>query len=138
MAIFLYDEFEAIVITPTISRALALTGWSKKAIRRVTKERNVDLRDFYLHNLSEFRSYHLVYIDESGYDNRIGFRRTGWSPLGVTPVQISQLHRDQRHQILPAYAQDGIILSRVFQGSTDAAATENEKILQVTVQYSYL
>ncbi len=45
----------------------------------------------------------------------------GWSPLGVTPVQISRLHRDQRHQILPAYAQDGIMLARVFQGSTDTA-----------------
>jgi hypothetical protein len=97
MAIFLYNEFDVVVTTPTISRALALAGWSRKAVRRVAKERNVDLRDFYLHNLSEFRSYHLVYIDESGCDNRIGFRRTGWSPLGVTPVQIARLHRDQRH-----------------------------------------
>ena len=86
MAIFLYNEFEAIVTTSTISRALASAGWSKKAARRNAKERNADLRDFYLYNLSEFRSYHLVYINESGYDNRIGFKRTGWSPLGVTPV----------------------------------------------------
>jgi transposase len=92
MAIFLYDEFEVVVTTPTISRALALAGWSRKAARRVAKERNADLRDFYLHNLSEFRSYHLVYINESGCDNRIGFRRTRWSPLGVTPVQIARLH----------------------------------------------
>jgi transposase len=94
MAIFLYDKFEAVVTTSTISRALASAGWSKKAARRVVKERNADLRDFYLHNLSEFRLYYLVYIDESGCNNRIGFRRTGWSPLGVTPVQISRLHRD--------------------------------------------
>lgn len=114
MAIFLYDEFDVVVTTPTISRALALAGWSRKAARCIAKERNADLRDFYLHNLSEFRSYHLVYIDESGCDNRIGFRRTGWSPLGVTPVQIARLHRDQKHQILPAYAQDGIMLARVF------------------------
>ena len=76
-------------------------------------------------NLSAFRSYHLVYIDESGCDNRIVFRQTGWSPLGVTPVQIARLHRDQRHQILPAYAQDGIVLARVFQGSTDTAVFED-------------
>ena len=30
--------------------------------------------------------YHYVFVDESGCDKRIGFRRTGWSPLGVTPV----------------------------------------------------
>jgi hypothetical protein len=125
MAIFLYDEFDALVTTPTISRALASGGWSKKAARRVAKERNADLQDFYLHDLSEFRSYHLVYIDESGCDNRIGFRRTRWSPLGVTPVQIARLHRDQRHQILPAYTQDGILLARVFQGSTHTAVFED-------------
>ena len=32
---------------------------------------------------------------------------------------------DQRHQILPAYAQDGIILACVFQGSTDTAVFED-------------
>jgi len=57
--------------------------------RHVAKERNADLRDFYLYNLSAFHSYHLVFVDESGYDKRIGFRRTGWSPLGITPVQPS-------------------------------------------------
>jgi hypothetical protein len=125
MALFLYDEFEVVLATPTISRALASAGWSKKAARRVTKERNADLRDFYLHNLSDFRSYHLVYVNESGCDNRIGFRRTGWSPLGVTPVQIARLHRDQRHQILPAYTQDGILLARIFQGSIDTVVFED-------------
>lgn len=29
------------------------------------KEQNGDIRDYYLHNLSEFRLYYLVYIDES-------------------------------------------------------------------------
>jgi transposase len=86
MTIFLWDEFEVLVTTFSIGRALASIGWTKKAARRVAKEQNADLRDFYLHNLSAFRSYHLVYVDESGCDKRIGFRRTGWSPLGVTPT----------------------------------------------------
>lgn len=87
--------------------------------------RNADLRDFYLHNLSSFFSYQLVYVDESGCDKRIGFRRTGWSPLGTTPVQIARYRREQRWQILPAYTQDGILLSRVFQGSTDGSVFED-------------
>jgi hypothetical protein len=77
MVVLLWDEFEVLVTTSAVSRALASIGWSKKVARRVAKERNPDLRDFYLHNLSAFRSYHLVYVDESGYDKRIGFRRTG-------------------------------------------------------------
>jgi transposase len=132
LAVFLWDEFEAMVTTSTISRTLKSAGWSKKACRRVASGRNADLRDYYLHNLSSFRSYHLVYVDESGCDKRIGFRRTGWSPFGTTPVQIARYQREQRWQILPAYTQDGIRLSRVFQGSTDGAVFEDyiEQLLQ--------
>src|SRR6266536_4795520 len=100
-------------------------SYVKKATRHVARERNADLRDFYLHSLSDFRSYHLVYVDESGCDQHIGFRRTGWSPIGVTPVQVTRFHRDRRYQILPAYTQDGILLSRVFQGTTDSALFED-------------
>lgn len=132
MAVFLWDEFGKRVTIQSISRALASAGWSKKAARQIAKEQNADLRDYYLHNLASFQSYHLVFVDESGCDKRAGFRRTGWSPLGVTPVQISKFHRDKRYQILPAYAQDGIVLRRIFQGSTDGDVFEDfiEQLLQ--------
>jgi transposase len=125
MVVFLYDEFGIHVPRCSISRALTAIKWSKKTTRNVAQERNADLRDLYLYNLSEFRSYHLVYVDESGCDKRIGFRRTGWSPLGVTPIQITRFHRDSRYQILPAYTQDGVLFSRVFQGTTDADVYED-------------
>jgi transposase len=125
MAVFLYGEFGIQVSVSSIGRALASAKWTKKVTRRIASERNADLRDFYMHNLSEFRSYQLVYIDESGCDKRIGFRRTGWSPLGVAPVEIARFHRDRRHQILPAYTQEGVLWSRVFQGSTDGAVFED-------------
>ncbi|KAJ5435917.1 hypothetical protein N7445_006802 [Penicillium cf. griseofulvum] len=74
------------VTNSSLKRALASVGWSKK-------EQDADLRDFYLYNLSDFRSYYLVYVDESGYDKRIGFRRTGWSPVGAIPLQVSKFYR---------------------------------------------
>jgi transposase len=119
MAVFLWDEFRTLVTTSSIRRALVAKGWSKKSTRQQARERNADLREWYLHNLSDFQSYQLVYVDESGCDKRVGFRRTGRSLLGVSPMQVSQFHRYQRYQILPAYAQDGIVFSRVFRGSTD-------------------
>jgi transposase len=48
----------------------------------------------------------------------------GWSPFGVTPVQIARFQCEKRYQILPAYTQDGIILACVFQGSTDSTVFE--------------
>lgn len=128
MAIFLWDEFAIQATKSSISRALASKGWSKKkkkTSRVKARRHNLDLRDEYSHFISDFQSYHLVFVDESGCDKRIGFRRTGWSPLGMAPVQVSKFHRDQRYQILPAYSQDGVVLSRVFRGSTDASAFED-------------
>jgi transposase len=125
MALFLWDEFGVLISTHNISGTLRAVGWSKKVARQIAREQNADLRDFYLYNLTQFRSYYLVFIDESGCDKRIGFRRTGWSPHGVAPVQVAKFHRDRRYQILPAYTQDGILLSRVFQGSTDSAVFED-------------
>jgi transposase len=132
MVVFLFDEFGVLLTQSNISRALKAAKWTKKAARQVAKERNAELRDLYLYNLSAFQSHHLVYIDESGCDKRVGFRRTGWAPVGLTPVQIAQFHRDQRYQILPAYAQDGIVLSRIFRGTTDGPVFEDfiEQLLQ--------
>jgi transposase len=50
MALFIWDEFDVWVSLSCISRALKSIKWSKKTARRVAKERNPDLRDFYLHN----------------------------------------------------------------------------------------
>lgn len=86
MAAFLSAEFGTRVSKFAVARALESMGWSKKRTRRVAEERNADLRDFHFRRLSEFSSYHLVYVDESGCDKRVGFRGTGWSPSGTTPV----------------------------------------------------
>ena len=40
-------------------------------------------------------------------------------------VHVARFHRERRYQILPAYVQDGIVLSRVFQGSTDSSVFED-------------
>ncbi|KAJ6171563.1 hypothetical protein N7470_000630 [Penicillium chermesinum] len=77
------------IITSSIRKALVAKGWSYKAARQYAKERNADLRELYLYNLSDFYSNHLVYVDESGCDKKAGSRCTGWSPIGVAPLMGS-------------------------------------------------
>nr|CEG03952.1 unnamed protein product [Fusarium acuminatum CS5907] len=97
MVEFLEKEFETTIPASNIGRSLRSARWSRKTARRVAKGRNADLRDYYLYKLSFYRSYQLVYIDESGCDRRVGRRRFGWAPKGITPVQIDRFHRDQRY-----------------------------------------
>lgn len=122
MQSFLEEQHGIAVSERTIRRSLK--GWSKKVIRRKAKGQNVKLRNYYIHKLSAYHSHQLVYIDESGCDLRTGQRAKGWSPRGVTPVQVGQFRRGQRYQVLPAYSQDGIIYAQVFEGSTTAAVFE--------------
>jgi transposase len=77
MARFVQKEFGIEVLQASVSRALASIKWSKKTTRQVAREQNADLQSYYFHKLSQFRSYQLIFIDESGCDKRIGTRRTG-------------------------------------------------------------
>ena len=77
MELFFLDEFEVSVPKSTISDALHREGWSKKTARQKARERNPDLHNNYCYLISEFSLYQLVDVDKSGYNMRIGFRRTG-------------------------------------------------------------
>lgn len=67
----------------------------------------------------------MVFIDESGIDKPSVFRRKGWAPKGITPVQKARFQRESRVQILAAYTQQGLKLSRFFTGTTDKATFED-------------
>lgn len=64
----LSNEFDTLVIASKISKTLRRAGWTKKTTRHIAGEWNADLRDYYLHKMSLYQSYHLVYVDESRYD----------------------------------------------------------------------
>lgn len=65
------------IITSSIRGALIAKPWPKMTTRRHAREQNADLREYYLYNLLDFKSYYLVYVDEFGYNKRVGFRRIG-------------------------------------------------------------
>ncbi|KAF4629024.1 hypothetical protein G7Y89_g9127 [Cudoniella acicularis] len=65
------------------------------------------------------RSYHLVFIDEPGFNKPCVSRRKGWAPKGITPVQKARFQRGARLQLLAAYTQKGVKLSCFSYGSVD-------------------
>jgi transposase len=125
MATFLGEEFDVEVTRFSIRRALKKdAGWSKKVTQNIAQERNPDLRDDFIHDVSLFRSDQLVFVDESGAHRGIGVQRKGWAPRGKRPRQVKRFHRGRRFQILPAYTQDGVIHFMVYEGSTDTEMFE--------------
>ncbi|PKS08455.1 hypothetical protein jhhlp_004838 [Lomentospora prolificans] len=98
-----------------------------KVMRRVAEQQRPELRHFYQYRLKSLgcKSYHLVFIDESGIDKPGVFRRKGWAPKGITPVHKARFQREGRLQILAAYTQKGVKLSRLFFGTVDKSTFED-------------
>src|SRR6478609_12152844 len=107
-------------MTASLSRS---TMTCRRRVR--TPERNAGFRHLYLRRLNEFETDQLIFIDESRCTNQIGRRKYGWAPHGVTPVVVEPFQPEQKYQILPAYTQDGILLSRVYPGATTVPRFED-------------
>jgi transposase len=119
MADALLRKFGKKLSERSIGRTLRSIGWPRKTIHRIAQQRDANLRDYYLHRISQCKSYQLVFINESSCDKRAGYHRWGWFLKRSSPVEITKFGYGKRWHILPAYAQDGILLRRVYQGSTE-------------------
>jgi transposase len=127
MVDFISDKFDEEVSVTTIARTLNRRKMTQKVMRRIAEQQKPDLQDFYYYRLKMLgcRSYHLVFIDESGIDRPGTFRRKGWAPKGITPVQKARFQRGTRVQFIAAYTQKGLKLSRFFTGSMDKPTFED-------------
>ena len=105
----------------SVQKALKSSKWSKKKVRIVSEDRRPELRNLFFERMLHIHSYQLVFLDESGIYEKDVRRSRGWAPLGVTPVQKRPTRRGSRWNIISAYAQDGTVLTWVYQGPTDGS-----------------
>jgi hypothetical protein len=96
MVAFLWKEFDINVTRFSKRRSLKDHKWSKKVAQNVTRERNQDLRDEYVHKILSLRPEQLVFIDETGLDKSVKTRQKGWAPRGKRACQIKRFHCSQR------------------------------------------
>jgi transposase len=75
MADFFYRRFRRKISERSVGRILRSIGWTRTTIHCIAQQRDADLRDHYLHRISQYKSYQLVFVDESGCDGRAGYRR---------------------------------------------------------------
>ena len=118
MAWFLYNTFGKIILTSSIWEALYKVRWSRKVIQRKAAERAEDLRALWKGGQIVWNIRRLIFIDESGAHERTGYRKFGWSPIGMPAIEISSIKRSERWSILPAYTYKGFLPGAlIWQGS---------------------
>lgn len=120
IADFLLDAFGVEIRRQTVSYILKRIKVSRKKLRVVAAQQNEELRVQWRDSLQNYTADQLVFLDESGSDNRTGDRKYGWAEVGARAVVRRWLGSRKRVSVLPAYTLDGYIAARTFLGTSSA------------------
>jgi len=90
-----------------------------KAIKAAI-ERNGVLRDAYTYEISVYKPFQLVFVDESAANERVGDRKKVWGPQGTGVVNPLPFGKGEKYSILPAFTEEGFLCQDILQGSFTA------------------
>lgn len=103
----------------TIIRELSRTGISVKRLRRIAQERCPDKRAAYLARVGQYSPDQLGFIDETSKDDRTPGRRNGRAKKGCRAQKKQRFVRGKRLTGTGLLTKDGMMATRVVQGSMD-------------------
>jgi transposase len=83
IAQFLYEVYDIRVCRSSICYALARIKLTRKKLKVEAAQRNEELRVAWQYYMQTFSAEQLVFVDESGSDQRTGDRQYGWALSGV-------------------------------------------------------
>nr|POE79774.1 hypothetical protein CFP56_07840 [Quercus suber] len=119
VALAVWDQFEVKVHRSTINRVIHRHQWSRKVTRRRARDTSVPLRALWMTKAANWSIEQMVFIDESAANKRTGWRKRGYSPVGLSCTDLRSTKRSERWSVLPALTVDGYLLDStlVYQGS---------------------
>jgi transposase len=100
----------------SISRTLSRLGYSHKRLSKEAAECNELLRTTWQAAYGHLPMDAMVWLDESGVDDRDFHRLFGYAPEGLAAVRRKLFARGERTTMLPALTTDGIIAMHLFEG----------------------
>ena len=82
---WLWHEREVDIHQSTISRLFKRRKWSRKQLKRISLNRSEVLRRGYLDDIHQFAAEDLVFLDESIFNKKTGWRYHAYAPTGTVP-----------------------------------------------------
>ena len=105
------------VSSSTICHILHRHGFTRKKIQQVALQRSSVHRADFMAEIQIFNVEQLVWLDETGSDNRDHVRKMGYAMRGDRPVYHRLLHRGQRISSVAAMCSDGVIALELQEGT---------------------
>ena len=83
--------------------------WSRKQLKRISLNRSEVLRRGYLDDIRQFVAEDLVFLDESIFNEKTGWRYHGYAPTGTMPEINADINRGKTWSICAAMTLDGYL-----------------------------
>jgi len=83
---FLEDEWELQTSIWSVSRVLERRSWNRKVTASYAAKRDEELRQHWRELAPFWEPGRVICVDESAANGRTGYRKYGYSPIGVTIV----------------------------------------------------
>ena len=115
----IYATTGVIVSESTVCRLLKRNGLTRKKIIQVARQRCTEYRGMFMADALQYPSNWLVFLDETGCDNRDHIRTHGYSFMGIPPVYHRFLSRGTRISAISAISQEGLLCYEFNNGTTN-------------------
>ena len=89
--------------------------WSRKQLKRISLNRSEVLRRGYLDDIRQFVAEDLVFLDESIFNEKTGWRYHGYAPTGTVPEINADINRGKTWSICAAMTLDGYLPCTVLK-----------------------
>jgi hypothetical protein len=91
------------VTQSTVSRYLKKHQWTRRTLRPFCINRNETLRESYRNCMRRYTANDLVFLDESIFNEKTGWRHYAYAPVGHEARYMQDINRGDTYAILPAY-----------------------------------
>jgi|tagenome__1003787_1003787.scaffolds.fasta_scaffold20656485_1 transposase len=113
-----FDFAHGLSITQqTISNALQRVDITRKKLSIEAAQRDPELRKEWRFTIAGYSALQLVFVDESGSDERTGDRQYGYAKRGKRATVKRWLAKRKRISLCPAYTVEGVLEFITYEGS---------------------
>ena len=115
----IYDSTGTKVSISTVCQLLKRNNILRKKMVYIARQRYLEHRAAYMANILNYPADWLVFLDETGCDNKDGVRKQGYSFVGESPTSSIFLNRGARISAISALSQDGLTCYELINGTTN-------------------